>query len=446
MKFSRYSSAVCALAALVAACGSERGAASSNPFAPPASGGSAGAGEEPSLSEPAAAPVSGEAPSSTVGEVVGTEIELDGSEPLEPPGAEETPVVPEPEVPTGPAQNLREAAERAGRLIGVALRTNRLDSAGYASAAREFNYVTHENEMKWDALERQPGVFSFGNADRTIEFAEANGMQVKGHTLVWHSQLPSWVRELTTRDAVLQAMERHIIEVVGRYRGRVQAWDVVNEAFTDGNSPRLRGSNLEDVNDPNNGNGNNGPDSVFRRLIGEDYIDRAFTLANAADPDAVLFYNDFNAEGTSAKSDAIFNMVQGMLQRGVPIHGVGLQMHINENVDGQRSAEQIAQNIARLTGLGLQVQITELDVSLCGNASIEQRRAEQRQRLADVTRVCMEQPLCSAITLWGVSDPDSWRDGACNEGRSEPLLFDAAFQRKAAYFGVFDELVAAGAQ
>jgi glycosyl hydrolase family 10 len=170
--------------------------------------------------------------------------------------------------PSGAAQSLREAAALSGRLIGTALAANRLNDVAYAAAAREFNYVTPENEMKWDALEREPGQFSFNNADRIVAFAETNGMQVKGHTLVWHSQLPNWVRQLTTRDQVLQAMEQHVSSVVGQYRGRVQAWDVVNEAFTDGGNPRLRGSDPNDVNDPNNGNGNNGPDSIFRRLIG----------------------------------------------------------------------------------------------------------------------------------------------------------------------------------
>jgi endo-1,4-beta-xylanase len=121
-------------------------------------------------------------------------------------------------------------------------------------------------------------------------------------------------------------------------------------------------------------------------------------------------------------------------------------MHIDENVDGQRSAAQVAQNIARLTALGLHVQISEFDVSLCGNAALELRRAQQRERLAGITQACLAEPLCSAITVWGVGDSDSWRDDECNGGRSEPLLFGADYQRKSAYFGVFDALVAAGAE
>ena len=354
------------------------------------------------------------------------------------------PTSPDPDIFTGPPQSLRQAARLTERLVGTAVRANRLNNETYAAAAREFNYVTPENEMKWDALEREPGVFSFANANRIVLFAEANHMKIKGHTLVWHSQIPAWVRAMTTRDEALAALERHINEVVGHYKGRVAAWDVVNEAFTDGNNSRLRGSDPNDVNDPNNSNGNNGPDSPFRRLIGEDYIDRAFTLARAADPDALLFYNDFNTEGTSAKANAVFNMVQSMKQRGVPIDGVGMQMHINST--GGVTVQQLTQNIQRLTALGLQVVYSELDVTLCGDADIAQRRQQQKTRLSDVTRACTDNPLCSAITVWGIADSDSWRNSMCNGGGSEPLLFDTTYQRKDAYFGVFDQLVnAAGA-
>jgi endo-1,4-beta-xylanase len=369
----------------------------------------------------------------------GTPVAGDGStgeapsEPSQPPAE-----------PPAPPEVLRDAADASGRLIGVALSTNRIfNNAAFADTAKEFNYVTHENEMKWNATEPQPGQFNFTNADRTFTFAEENGMKVKGHTLVWHSQLPTWAQQLDTRDAALEALERHITTLVSRYRGRVVAWDVVNEAFTDGGSPRLRGSDPNDVADPNNGNGNNGNDSVFRRLIGEDYIDRAFRAANAADPDALLIYNDYNTEGMNAKSNAVYQMVQGMLQRGVPIGAVGLQMHINAAPDNLRSAADVAANIERLTALGLQVQISELDVSLCGNQPIEQRRQQQRERLAGIVDACTASPLCTAITVWGVGDDDSWRDAECNGGRSEPLLFDAGYQRKDAYQGVFDALLAA---
>jgi endo-1,4-beta-xylanase len=418
MKYFARSSALYLLLGLAPACGAD-GAA--QPAVPPFDGESV----SPAATGSGAAPSGG---GSNEGQ--DTNIGLEGN------GGRAGAGLPEP-------LTLREAAALAGRLIGTAMPANRLNNAAYTAAAREFNYVTPENEMKWNAVEAQPGQFNFNNANRIVDFAEANGMKIKGHTLVWHSQLPNWVKQLTTREEVLAAMERHITTVVSQYKGRVHAWDVVNEAFVDGNA-RLRGSNAADAADPAN-SGANGPDSIFRRLIGEDFIDRAFTLANAADPDALLFYNDYNTEGTGGKSNAVFDMVQGMLQRGVPIDGVGMQMHINSTVDGQRSAQQIAANVQRLTDLGLQVQISELDVSLCGNAAIDQRRREQQARLASITEVCMNNPACTAVTVWGVGDADSWRDSACNGGRSEPLLFDASYKRKDAYRGVFDALVAAAA-
>jgi endo-1,4-beta-xylanase len=373
-----------------------------------------------------------------------------GSRP-ETPGSPSTPGTPSGQEPVDrdPGMTLRMMADPMERLIGVAVKTNRLSNTAYAGAAREFNSLTHENELKWESVEPQPGVFSFANADSTVAFAEASGMKVRGHTLVWHSQLASWVRDLTTRDEVLAAMERHITTVVSRYRGRIFAWDVVNEAFLGGGMgalPRLRGSDPTDADDPNNTMGNNGRDSIFRRLIGEDYIDRAFTLANQADPDAKLFYNDFGAEGGGGKSDAIYQMVQGMVQRGVPIHGVGLQMHVGTG--GNPTPESIATNMQRIADLGLEIHITEFDVALCGMGSLEVRREQQRQRLVGITQACLDQPKCTALTFWGVADSDSWRDRECQmgvaeSGRTEPLLFDANYQRKDAYYGVFDAFAAA---
>jgi endo-1,4-beta-xylanase len=422
--------------ALAQACGSD-GGSSTQPGSSP-SPGSGGAGlEQSSANEPGAA-----GQSSNEGQDSSLPLSGGGNNPGGAAGAA-SPTLPNPDLFSGAPQTLRQAALASKRLIGTAIRANKLMTATYTATAREFNYVTPENEMKWDALERNPGQFSYQNADRIVQFAEANYMQVKGHTLVWHSQIPQWVRDLTTRDEALAAMERHITEVVTHFKGKIHAWDVVNEAFTDGNAPRLRGSDPADATSAQNGNGNNGPDSPFRRLIGEDYIDRAFQLAHAADPDALLFYNDFNAEGTSAKANAVFNMVQSMKMRGIPIDGVGLQMHIGTGTDGNRSADQIRQNMERLTALGLQVVYSELDVSLCGNGDIAQRRQQQKQRLADVSRVCMDNPLCTAMTFWGMADSDSWRDSECNGGRSEPLLFDSNYQHKDDYSGVFDAITAA---
>lgn len=202
---------------------------------------------------------------------------------------------------------LRFAADQVGKAVGVALRADRMREVEYGNVARrEFNSITAENEMKWDALEPQPGQFSFAAADRIVDFAEAYGMLVKGHTLVWHSQLPAWVQALTGVDEVRAAMLGHIEAVMNHYRGRVAAWDVVNEAWQNGRELR---------------------NSVFRQVLGDGYIDEAFRKAREVDPDVLLYYNDFGGEGLGGKANAIFGMVQGMVSRGVPIDGVGLQMH-----------------------------------------------------------------------------------------------------------------------
>jgi len=181
--------------------------------------------------------------------------------------------------------------------------------------------------------------------------------------------------------------------------------------------------------------GTNGLDSVFGRVIGPQYVELAFRLAHAADPDALLFLNDFNAEGLGAKSDVLYQFVRDLKAAGVPIHGVGLQMHISVETAGDRTTANIVQNMQRLADLGLQIHITEFDVSLCGTLSLEERRALQTNRWREIAEACVNQPACTAITTWGIADPNSWRDRECSMGaeRSEPLLFDLNYQRKPVY-------------
>lgn len=207
-----------------------------------------------------------------------------------------------------PPTPLKSAAARTGRMIGAALSANHLSDLLYAStAANHLNSATPENEMKWDATEPTRNVFTFERGDAIVAFAAQHGMQVRGHTLVWHSQLPSWVSSIQDTADMRTAMINHITQVALHYRGKVVAWDVVNEAVADGGQT-LRAT-------------------PFAQWIGARYIDDAFIAARAADPDARLYYNDYGAEGRNGKSDYVYTMVQGMLARGVPIDGVGLQMH-----------------------------------------------------------------------------------------------------------------------
>jgi len=325
-----------------------------------------------------------------------------------------------------PQPTLRDAGACTGRLIGAALAANRLVEVDYVTAALEHNYVTPENEMKWESLHPNPTEYTFEPADEIVNFAEANGMLVKGHTLVWFNQLPEWVSSLSSEADVRNAMRDHIQTVVEHFRGRVHAWDVVNEAWENESAwvdgqPTLR-------------------DYVISQYLGPSFIDEAFELARAADPDAKLYYNDFRAEGMSAKSQAIYDMVAGMVERGVPIDGVGMQMHLGPP-NNVVAVSEIIENMQRIADLGLEVVISEMDIHRCGGATEEEQRAEYYE----VITACVDQPACTAITFWGVTDSYSWlqdRDnlGCGPEQDAAPLLWDGTLQRKPAYFGVMDAL------
>lgn len=302
------------------------------------------------------------------------------------------------------ATTLGAAAAEKGRYFGTAVAANHLGETDYATTLdTEFSSVTPENEMKWDALEPSRGTFTYGNADRIVAHAQARGMQVRGHTLVWHSQLPSWVGSLAATD-LRAAMNHHITQVMTHYKGKVAAWDVVNEAFQDGGSGARRSSPFQDK-------------------LGDGFIEEAFRTARAADPAAELCYNDYNTDGVNAKSNAVYAMVKDFKQRGVPIDCVGLQSHFN--AQSPVPADYQA-NIQRFADLGVDVQITELDIEGSGSA--------QATHYGNVTKACLAVTRCTGITVWGVTDKYSWRSGGT------PLLFDGTYQKKPAYTAVLTAL------
>jgi len=324
------------------------------------------------------------------------------------------------------------------RHVGVAVSADRLEEPGYAqTVAAQFNQVIAENEMKWEAIEPEPGVFDFTRADAIVSFARDNGMQVRGHTLVWHSQLPAWVEALTGADAVREAMTRHIQTVVAHYRdtfpGIVVAWDVVNEALN--------------VMQGQMGGMVVYRDSVFYRELGEGFIAEAFQIARATDPDALLFYNDFGVEGTlGAKSTGTYDMLSALVAAGVPVDGMGFQMHTGP-LDQGPNADDFAANVARYEALGLQVEVTEMDVTLCAVGGNVLGFELQRYRFNRILGACFASPACRSISLWGLADPNSWlNDTGCVQGmlvldtEPAPLAFDAAYQRKPAWWGVYDAL------
>lgn len=324
------------------------------------------------------------------------------------------------------------------RIVGVAVSEAGLQDPAYAATvAAQFNQITAENEMKWEAIEPEPGVFDFTRADAIVSFAQQNGMTVRGHTLVWHSQLAPWVEALVGPDAVREAMTRHIQTIVAHYRdnfpGVVVAWDVVNEALNVMQGP-MGGVPIY-------------RDSIFYRELGEGFIAEAFQIAYDTDPNVLLFYNDFGVEGsTGAKSTGTFDMVSGLVAAGVPIHGMGFQMHTGPTDQGPNAGD-FATNIARYAGLGLQVEITEMDVSLCSVGDNPLGRELQRYRYNRVLSACFESPACRSVSLWGLSDSVSWlNDTGCTQGtlvldtQAAPLAFDGAFARKPAWWGIYDAL------
>ncbi|WP_030617244.1 endo-1,4-beta-xylanase [Streptomyces fulvoviolaceus] len=302
------------------------------------------------------------------------------------------------------ASTLGAAAAEKGRYFGAAVAANHLGEAAYVSTLdTEFNSVTPENEMKWDAVESTRNSFNFTAADQIVSHAQSKGMKIRGHTLVWHSQLPSWVSGLAAAD-LRTAMNNHITQVMTHYKGKIHSWDVVNEAFQDGSSGARRSSPFQDK-------------------LGNGFIEEAFRTARTADPAAKLCYNDYNTDGVNAKSTAVYNLVKDFKARGVPIDCVGFQSHFNS---ASPVPSDYQANLQRFADLGVDVQITELDIEGSGTA--------QATSYSNVVKACLAVSRCTGITVWGVTDKYSWR------ASGTPLLFDGNYAKKAAYTAVLTAL------
>lgn len=309
-------------------------------------------------------------------------------------------------------RTLRDAAADADVHVGAAVDVDslRTDTDYRETLAREFDAVTAENAMKWGPLADGEHGYDFTDADDVVDFADRHDMYIRGHTLVWHRMYPEWARPWTRSEADADRLLRnHIYTVAGRYRGRVDAWDVVNEAVADDGGLR---------------------ETQWLDALGPEYIDRAFEYA-ADVSDADLFYNDYGADGLSAKSDEVYDLVENLIARGVPIDGVGLQLHV---FDDLVEPADVAANVERLTDLGLDVHITELDVGI-GDAA--DNREEQAEYYHDVVAAAVDAGVDTVVT-WGVDDGQSWLPPI---GFGEaPLLFDEEFQRKPAYDAVVEAL------
>ncbi|HOK26461.1 MAG TPA: endo-1,4-beta-xylanase [Bacteroidales bacterium] len=320
--------------------------------------------------------------------------------------------------------------------VGVAVAPSHLNPSAPERnlIIREFNSLTAENVMKPGLIHPEENRYFWDNADIIINFAGEHGMKVRGHTLVWHQQTAPWMFRNSdgtevSKELLLSRLKEHITQVVTRYKGKVYAWDVVNEAIDDSEGKMYR-------------------ESPWYRICGEEYIEKAFIWAHEADPQALLFYNDYNTENP-AKRDKIYNMLKGLLDKGIPVHGIGLQGHWSVS---SPSEKELRDAIEKYSSLGLQVQITELDVSVYGwnedfskrkpgddafTAEREQRQIEQYKMLFRVFRDY--KGIITGVTFWNVSDKHSWLDNFPVRNRKNyPLLFDQNLQRKKAYYEVIN--------
>lgn len=319
------------------------------------------------------------------------------------------------EVPT-----LRELAHARNIFIGTAVKVPQLQSERLYSQtlSREFDMVTPELVMKFDAIHPARDSYDFRAADTLVNYAAKNAMQVRGHTLAWHQALPAWLTTGTFSQQELQDIfNKHIQTVVTRYRGQIQQWDVVNEAI--GDDGQLR-------------------DAFWLQKLGPGYIDQAFKLAHDANPQARLFYNDYGGEGRGYKSDQIYAMVQDMLKRNIPIHGVGLQMHVS--LKYPPVLQDVIFNMQRLTALGLEVQITEMDVALLDDPRGTDEKFQQQAHIYyNMLSACLSVPNVTAFVMWGFTDRYYWINQG--KGLDAPLIFDESYQPKPAYYALRDLLM-----
>lgn len=339
------------------------------------------------------------------------------------------------------ADTLREAFEDSF-LIGAAV--NRAiameeDEGSIQILDTHFNSVTPENDMKWEVIHPEPGRYDFEGSDAVVKLAEKRGLSLIGHTLLWHEQTPDWVfrnkeGNLATRAELLERLENHIETVVGRYRGRVYGWDVVNEALNEDGTLR---------------------DSLWKRIIGDDFILKAFQFAQSVDPEVALYYNDYNL-WKPAKRRAAIELVRALKKQGVRIDGVGIQGHYGL---GYPDLGELSASIASIGAEGVDIMVTELDVSVLpfpGSSDMgadvsmnyELKReydlypdglpVDLQRELASHYRslfeiFLMRSEFVSRVTLWGISDKDSWRNNWPMKGRTDyPLLFDREYQPKSA--------------
>lgn len=333
--------------------------------------------------------------------------------------------------------SLRDLAARVGLRFGSALVPQDIETPSYAAiAGSQFSVVTPGNAMKWQIVEPTPGVYDWSQADQLMSFARAHNQLVRGHTLIWHNQLPTWllngVANKTISSAQLMDLaHKHITTEVSRYRGRIWQWDVCNEFFTDTNPSQVDPTNWWIVN------------------AGPEIIPNAYRWAHEADPHALLFYNDYNIggeDGTNAKSDAVYAYFKKLRDEGVPVHGIGNQGHLDTQYGWNPAL--LRQDLERYASAGWKVAITEADVRTFVNNATAQVPTDnlalfaQPQEYSEMLKAALAVPQCISFTVWGFTDSDSWVPGAF-KGEGYADIYDVNQKPKAAYYSLQSDLALA---
>ncbi|WP_406609382.1 endo-1,4-beta-xylanase [Agarivorans sp. JK6] len=299
---------------------------------------------------------------------------------------------------------------------------------------QHFDQITAENIMKSAYIQPRQGDFTFQDADNLVDWALDNNITVHAHALVWHSQMPSWMENY--QGDWLTMMDTHVSTVADHFKGRVVSWDVVNEAFNDNNDNGYATYRDTDANSGGHG-------SPWYQNLGKDYIPEAFKMAHAADSGAELYYNDYNIEDDGAKLASVLRMADELLADDIPIDGIGFQMHVSYDWP---SAQAIGTSFAKVVAKGLKVKVTELDIKMNPNGDRNTFTAamaeEQKLRYQEIIKAYYDNVpanLRGGITVWGVSDADSWIPHFTGHN-DWPLLFNSSLEQKPAIEGVANEL------
>lgn len=285
----------------------------------------------------------------------------------------------------------------------------------------EFDLIVPENSMKMSAIHPNINEYFFEDTDKLVNFASNNNMAVRGHILVYSRKMADWFNNITDKGTMEKQLEEHVKTLVGRYKGKIYAWDVINEEFDfDGNHQQ----------------------SPLYKMLGDSYIEKSFKWAHEVDPEAKLFVNEFGIEEMNSRADLTYKMIEGLLAKDVPVHGIGFQMHRAIGTDdwfpGIPDLESVRKNFERFAKLGLEIHITEMDVPIQkGTGTYEEKMVEQAKVYKDILEVALSIDAFKAFIVWGVTDKINWIDYISGQ-EDAPLLFDREYKKKPAYFSLIE--------